>query len=117
MPANPSRKATIFLVRRCKWRRASVILPKQMRSLYLVRSGMRVLVSIWGLRQWAPNAEGIFRTGSALFPGSLIRVSLPEPRENIVGANVRMWHEAAVRNVRFCAAYGAKRTSISVVDL
>ena len=45
-----------------------------------------------GLRK----AEGIFRTGSALFPGSLIRVSLPEQRENIVGANVRMWHIATV---------------------
>jgi hypothetical protein len=42
------------------------------------------------------NAEGIFRTGSALFPGSLIRISLPEQRENVVGANVRMWHEADV---------------------
>ena len=46
MPANPSRKATIFLVWRCKWPRESVMLPKQTRSLYLVRSEMRALVSI-----------------------------------------------------------------------
>ena len=51
MPVNPSRKAMIFLVRRCKWRLEFVILPKQTRSLYLVRSGMRVPVSIWSLRQ------------------------------------------------------------------
>jgi hypothetical protein len=32
-----------------------VILPKQTRSLYLVRSEMHVLVWIWGLRQRAPK--------------------------------------------------------------
>jgi Protein of unknown function (DUF4242) len=36
---------------RCKWRLEFVILRKQTRSLYLVRSGMRVSVSIWCLRQ------------------------------------------------------------------
>jgi transposase-like protein DUF772 len=42
------------------------------------------------------NAEGIFTTDRALFPGSLIRVSFPEQRDNIVGANVRMWPVADV---------------------
>src|SRR5215831_1603970 len=60
------------------------------------------------LRGKTPNAEGIFRTGSALFPGSLIRVSLPEQRENIVGANVRMWHESDVPALLAYVGYRGK---------
>ena len=47
MSANRWQRATIFLVRRCKWRRGSAISPKQTLSSCLVRSGMRVPVPIW----------------------------------------------------------------------
>ena len=51
MLANPSRKAMIYLVRRCKWQLEYVRPLKQTRSLYLVMSGMLAPMSIWTLRQ------------------------------------------------------------------